>query len=342
MTIRRSVWHHLRSAVSALLLGLLAAHTRAASPADTPLCEGEVQFLESRTAITKDALAANRYLPVSGVEEHPLQLQDAKLAGWRVLAHDGNERPIAARGYLLVLLGDAMLARDVIPMARKLAGQGFDVFSFDYRGFGESSGQASIRQSIGDVRMLVEHLNALRGADGHVLYRQRFVYAMSAGAALGLNAMRAGMEIDGFVAAGLPASFSHDVSYGWWIFRIQVSRLKCPVEIDPLHLLAAPMQLPLILIQGGNDRQLRLTQSELARKHLLVRACRAGANVVLVNSWEHPVLSGADDERTKLLERYLSLGGRLPLGRPGALTIVDRADASAAAEPKDCGAEPRG
>jgi len=308
----RAAWRSARLGVWATGAGLLAAASMAA---DLPLCDGEAAFLADRVAITRRALEANPFTPGGLVRRQSVPLNDATLHGWRVMASDMAGAPVAPQGYLLVLPGDAMLAQDMVPLARRVAARGFDVFVLDHRGFGASTGTPSIARSIQDVHGLVAFLDDPQRS-GLPPYGRRYLYAMSAGAALALNAVAAGLVVDGLVADGLPASLSHEVGF----LFITLSRLACPPAVDPVNLVAGQLAVPLVLVFGGADRQLRATQVPAAQQRLAARACRAGASVVRIAEWGHPGQGDFREDRARLLGDYLVAGGVVPVGRRGVVT----------------------
>jgi pimeloyl-ACP methyl ester carboxylesterase len=67
------------------------------------------------------------------------------------------------------------LAAEVYEFFQQFAQLGLDVFIYDYRGFGRSSGNTSVRAIVGDYIALTEHLSA------NPTYSRGFLYGFSFG-----------------------------------------------------------------------------------------------------------------------------------------------------------------
>ena len=89
-----------------------------------------------------------------------------ELFGWWVPAHSG---PVL--GHVLFCHGNGGNVSDRIPHASVLAGAGFDVLLFDYRGYGHSTGRPSEEGTYLDARAAREALLRRDGVDARrVLY----------------------------------------------------------------------------------------------------------------------------------------------------------------------------
>jgi alpha/beta superfamily hydrolase len=108
-----------------------------------------------------------------------------KLGG--LLLHGATREP---RRSLLVAQGDAMLADRVLPLLQPFQAAGFDVFVFDFRGFGRSEGESSIALIAKDHETIIHYLQAKHPGP-------RFYYAISGG---GLALMHA-LHVDPDYAA---------------------------------------------------------------------------------------------------------------------------------------------
>jgi pimeloyl-ACP methyl ester carboxylesterase len=177
-----------------------------------------------------------------------------RLAGYRLRA----ARP---QGYVLVAQGNAMLADQIIGEFRLLRERGYDVYVYDYRGYGRSEGRSRLRAIVADYRELVADLNARE-------YPRRLLYGMSMGGVILLNAVGANNAYDALVVDSSPA---------------RISNLGCPREYDPPnHLPADGARLRLIV--GARDRVVYPVEMEA-----LVRAARArGARVIEDPEFAHP------------------------------------------------------
>jgi uncharacterized protein len=102
------------------------------------------------------ALAAEPGVPFADLD---VETEDGeRLHGWWVPA-TGAPR----LGHVLLLHGNAGNIGDRVPHVELLAGAGFDVLAFDYRGYGRSTGRPGEQGTYLDARAALE---ALRGQDG--------------------------------------------------------------------------------------------------------------------------------------------------------------------------------
>ena len=154
----------------------------------------------------------NRVAGILGLERVDFVTKDnRRLGGYVLRAYADPTRP--ARGYVLVALGNAMLADQVVGAFRFLQADGFDVHVYDYRGYGLSEGRSRLAAVISDHLELIAHLN---GAG----YDHRFLYGMSLGGVVFLNAIGAGAAYD---AALIDSPPSRVADYG------------CPRRLDPVE-----------------------------------------------------------------------------------------------------------
>jgi hypothetical protein len=155
---------------------------------------------------------AARVRGITGLERVAFMTSDGRrLGGYKLRAYaDASRQP---RGYVLVALGNAMLADQVVGAFRFLQADGFDVHVHDYRGYGLSEGRSRFLAVRSDYIELIEHLN---GAG----YRHRFLYGMSLGGVFLLNAVAAGVDHDAALIDSAPSRIS---GYG------------CPQRFDPVE-----------------------------------------------------------------------------------------------------------
>ena len=154
----------------------------------------------------------NRVAGVVGLERVAFITKDRRnLGGYKLQAYADRSRP--ARGYVLVALGNAMLADQVVGQFRFLQSEGFDVFVYDYRGYGISEGRSRFSAIRSDYIELIQHLSAAG-------YANRFLYGMSLGGVFLLNAIKAGAPYDAAMIDSPPSRISN---YG------------CPRQFDPVE-----------------------------------------------------------------------------------------------------------
>ncbi|MBN8550268.1 MAG: alpha/beta hydrolase [Deltaproteobacteria bacterium] len=99
-----------------------------------------------------------------------------KLVGWFLPAKG------AARGSILFLHGNAENISTHLAAVHWLPEQGYQVFIFDYQGYGESEGSPSLPNAISDAERAVSYLQSRPD----VLHQRFFLFGQSLGASLAL------------------------------------------------------------------------------------------------------------------------------------------------------------
>lgn len=216
---------------------------------------------------------ASRTAHIGAIERVDFQARDGtRLGGYRLIAP-------SPKGYLLVALGNAMLADQVVGDLQVFRDQGLDVYVFDYRGYGMSDGKSRLAAIVADYLELVRHLNA----QGYV---RRMLYGLSMGGVVLLNAVGRGESPAGGASKVFDA-LTVDSSPS------RISDLGCPEAYDPVrHLPQDSARIQIIV--GARDRVVPPEQTEeLAR----VAAAR-GARV-----FRHPELSHPYQDNSRELHR---------------------------------------
>ncbi len=227
---------------------------------------------------------SKRLSGLDGVVDLSFTTQDGRtLRGYRLRAGGTfSEKTKPARGFLLVLQGNAMLADQILSEYRAYARLGYDVYIYDYRGYGRSNGKRRLRAIVNDVR---EVLTELIAQD----YEKRFVYAMSLGGVFLLNALDPDIQLDKIIIDSTPSRLS---DYG------------CPVEYDPIEKLPNDCK-KFLLIRGQRDNVVTPAMSQdLARE-----AENRDAVVINDSEFGHPFMdSSATIHRRRMqdIQRYLA------------------------------------
>jgi hypothetical protein len=141
-----------------------------------------------------------------------------------------------AEGYVLVVQGTSMLAAEIHERFRGLAELGLDVYLYDFRGYGMSDGETALRGIISDYGRAIRRLNA------DPRYRHRFLYGLSFGGIVLLNAVRGDHGLyDGMVFDSVPDGIP------WYVF--------CDPDYDPDRLMPAAETGcgNWLVIAGGSD-----------------------------------------------------------------------------------------
>jgi pimeloyl-ACP methyl ester carboxylesterase len=140
-------------------------------------------------------------------------------------------RAAAPKGYLLVAQGNAMLADQIMGELQSFRDRGFDVYVYDYRGYGLSEGRSRLTAIISDYREIIANLNAQP-------YHRHALYGMSMGGVILLNAVGESGDYSSLVIDSSPS---------------RISPLGCPEQYDPINHLPADSSR-LEIIAGGRDR----------------------------------------------------------------------------------------
>jgi alpha/beta superfamily hydrolase len=176
-------------------------------------------------------------------------------------------RAAKPQGYLLVAPGNAMLADQIAGKLQVFRDLGLDIYVYDYRGYGLSQGKSQLAALISDYREIIPWLNA-QG------YRRHFLYGLSMGGIILLNAVGVNGQYHAAVIDSSPS---------------RISTLSCPEEYDPVNNL--PEDCTRIkIIAGERDRVVRPAEME----ELWRTAQSRGAQVLSDPELAHP-FQGASD-----------------------------------------------
>ena len=192
---------------------------------------------------------------IPGVEPVKFNTRDGiTLAGYKLAA----ENPTA---YLLVAPGNAMLADQLVAALQTFRDRGWDVYIYDYRGYGNSQGKSRLAAIVDDYGEIVAHLNT-QG------YKKRLLYGISMGGVILLNAVGKTDLYTRLVVDSSPA---------------RISNLGCPERYDPVIHLPADSER-IMIISGGRDGVVPPDQME----ELLRTARPRGARILADPELAHP------------------------------------------------------
>lgn len=178
-----------------------------------------------------------------------------ELGGYKLMARENLQ------GYLLVAPGNAMLADQIMSELQLFRDRGFDVYVYDYRGYGLSGGKSRLEALISDYREIVAFLNSQA-------YRLHALYGMSMGGIILLNAVGSTNMYTAMIVDSSPSRISH---------------LGCPDSYDPVNHL--PMDgSRLKIISGERDNVVRPAEMT----ELIDEAKKRGALVVSRAEYAHP------------------------------------------------------
>ena len=200
-----------------------------------------------------------------------------KLSGYVYRAHRNEIGKVDAYGYILVTLGNAMIADQMIGELKNFAEKGYDVYIFDYRGYGNSEGKRRINAIIEDYKEIIPYLNEQ--------YDRSMLYGISLGAAVISNAIGSGIHFDRAVIDSGPSRFS---DYG------------CPERIDPVNNIPDDAS-NILVITGQRDNVLKPTMTSELRK----LAESKGAKVFNGKDYAHPFMDRDPAIRQDRLKRII-------------------------------------
>jgi len=227
---------------------------------------------------------ANRLKGLNNVEAISFATEDGrKISGYRLRASrvTGQMRSEKPKGYLLVLQGNAMLADQILGEFRSYADAGYDVYIYDYRGYGRSEGKRRLKAIVQDYKSIMVALNT-------EAYEEKLVYAMSLGGVIFLDALMADNKVDRIVIDSSPSRLSE---YG------------CPVEYDPIDHLP-PNCANFLFIAGQRDRIVNASMSQA----MIEVARQRGATIIKDSEFSHPFMDlnwSIHQRRMQLIEKFL-------------------------------------
>ncbi len=209
-----------------------------------------------------------RVAHLDNVEAVSFTTGDGKsLRGYKLFATDDSGQSVPPKGYLLMALGNAMIADQIIGDLDSFARQAYDIYIYDYRGYGKSEGKRRIKAIVADYREIVSYLNDK--------YEKRLLYGVSFGGVVLLNVIGSGIEFDAAVIDSSPGRLS---PYG------------CPQYLDPIENLPDDASR-LMVITGDKDQVL----NEKMTGELRRLAEKRGAHIIKGAGYAHPFMDASPE-----------------------------------------------
>ncbi|OOZ39741.1 alpha/beta hydrolase [Solemya elarraichensis gill symbiont] len=225
---------------------------------------------------------ADQLAGLNHVEDISFETKDHRiLRGYKLRATGNEGELIAPKGYLLVLQGNAILADRLIGEFARFSSAGFDVYIYDFRGYGRSEGRRRLKAIVSDYTEIIAALNS---AD----YEKHLIYAMSFGGIAFLNGFEQHARLDQIIVDSSPSRLS---DYG------------CPPEYDPVNHLPDDCSHCLFIV-GRNDRVIPLAMSQ----ELVDKAQQKRAVILRDDKFGHPFMDYdwlVHRRRMKIVEEYL-------------------------------------
>ena len=226
---------------------------------------------------------AKRLLGLSNVVDIAYTTPDGRvLRGYKLAAYVDRHRSRTDRpnGYLLIIQGNAILADQILTEFRAFADSGYDVYIYDYRGYGRSDGKRRLKAIVNDYKAILAKLNSE--------YRQKLVYAMSLGGIVFLDGFESEFKLDRIIIDSSPSRLSN---YG------------CPPNYDPVEHLPANCS-NFMFIAGKRDRVVTPSMSQ----EMIEKAQQCGARILVNPDYAHPFMDlnwSVHQQRMRDIETFL-------------------------------------
>lgn len=201
----------------------------------------------------KEHVSSPEYFKLA-YEDHFISVdKDIQLHGWFLPAQMPEPK-----GTVLFLHGNAENISTHIAAVYWLPAAGYQVFLYDYRGYGKSTGNVDLIDSIADVHQVIAYLLEKPGIEGHPL----FVLSQSLGSAIAVNAIQAkryqgkiqGLIIDSGFSDFRKIAREKLASSGLlWLFQWPLS-LTITGRHHPVDFIAGVSPIPLLVIHGSKDK----------------------------------------------------------------------------------------
>lgn len=158
-------------------------------------------------------------------------------------------------GTVLHVHGNAANISNHLPLVAWLPAAGFNVLTFDYRGYGRSGGKPSIQGLVDDTRAALVWLRQRPGVDPQRLV----VIGQSLGGATAVRAVAAAPQgvrllvLDSAFSSyrGIAREAAQSMGALGWLAPIFIPTLPAD-EHDPVHA-AARLTMPLLVLHGSRD-----------------------------------------------------------------------------------------
>ena len=250
------------------------------SDLEQPICGPQEPVLSWIWSKAAGSPSPARLDHLANVEEMSLTTRDGRvLRGYKLTAaHEGHD---SARGFLLVTQGNAMLADRVVGSFTDFSRAGYDVYVFDYRGYGRSDGLPRLKAIVSDYREVVQYLQSFGYAS------QRY-YGMSFGGIVLLATLEAAPAHTRVVIDSTPS---------------RLTKYGCPPPYDPVAKLPEDAS-NYLFIAGSMDPIVEVEES----KELLDVAESRGATVLRDPGLSHPFMHegrAARERRMSAVREFL-------------------------------------
>jgi hypothetical protein len=220
-------------------------------------------------------------------------VDDLTLHGWRLFAEGES------RGTLLFFHGNAENISTHFANVYWLTALGYDVYLFDYRGYGRSRGEAELDPIIDDMQLLIGYVVEQLPTEGKLI-----VMGQSLGASLSIYAVANSPYRDNIAALVSVAAFSdyHDIaqdalskSWLFWLFQWPLSK-TISNTYSPLKVVDEVSPLPIYIMHSNEDEIIDYYHAER-----LYQAAREPKSLITLEGG-HNVTFNQNSNREKLID----------------------------------------
>jgi dienelactone hydrolase len=245
-----------------------------ASPLEESVCGSLREWLSFRmwsSAAGRPDVTAFREMPNVRAISH-ITVDNRTLRGFEISSAGPS------KGSVLFAQGNAMLADQVLGSLSLIADAGFEVFVYDFRGYGRSDGTARLKAIVSDY---IELANAIAKAKPGKLY----LYGVSFGGIILLNTLGAAPPISATLIDSSPS---------------RVSDLGCPASYDPVNKIPGAANSFLVVV-GEKDPVIPPARSaELAEKVIA-----NGGQVRRQRGFSHPFMDSNEATATSRIKMVI-------------------------------------
>lgn len=236
--------------------------------------------------------------------------EDSQLNGWFLPARG------AATATILFLHGNAENISSHIAAVYWLPAQGFNVFLFDYRGFGQSGGRPGVENANADAQAALDYLRSRGDVDAARL----IIYGQSIGGAIALYTAASNPGV--FKAVIEESAFSsyrdilrEKLSAIWFTWPFQWLAGTMTDHYDPIDAVRHLDGTPLLIVHGDKDRIIPLQHA-----YRLYQAAVGEKTLWVINGGDHieAFTPNRPENRRRLVE-YLD---RVVQSEPSADLVV--------------------
>ena len=203
-----------------------------------------------------------------------------------------------AKQTVLFLHGNALNISVQLAAVYWLADYDYDVYIFDYRGYGRSGGEVSLPGAISDIDAAIKYVATNKRVDGKFI-----VFGQSLGASMGIYAL-SHSEIKDDIAAYLSLAAFDDyreitrdfLSRQWYTWPVQWPlSLTVDNRYRPLDYIAEISPIPIYILHGEDDQTIEMKHA----KSLFAAAAPPKYFVKLKNG--HNTIFQSQDNRLQIL-----------------------------------------